>query len=48
MIFWFWIKNFEFVKYYIVSRVKNFREALVFEKEKEKIFFKKIEKISKN
>lgn len=43
----FWIKNFEFVKYYIVSRAKNFREFLEFEKEKEKIFFEKIEKISK-
>lgn len=43
----FWIKNFEFVKYYIVSRAKNFREFLEFENGKEKIFFEKIEKISK-
>lgn len=41
----FWIKNFEFIKYHIVSRVKNFKGFLEFDKEKEKIFFKKIEKI---
>lgn len=43
----FWIKNFEFVKYHIVSRAKNFKEFLEFDREKEKIFLEKIEKISK-
>lgn len=43
----FWIKNFEFIKYHIVSRAKNFREFLEFNENEEKFFFEKIEKISK-
>lgn len=42
----FWIKNFEFIKYHIVSRAKNFKEVLEFKKNQEKIFHKKIIKIS--
>lgn len=39
----FWIKNFEFVKYNLVSRAgKKYRELLEFDKIKEKIFFEKI------
>lgn len=42
----FWIKNFEFVKYHMVSRAKNFKNFLEFDSFEEEIFFRKIRKIS--
>lgn len=42
----FGIKNFEFIKYHIVLRAKNFREVLEFGEDDEKFFLEKIEKIT--
>lgn len=42
----FWISDFELIKYYIVSRVKHFKEFLEFEKMQEDVFMGKVEKIS--